>query len=264
MGNLAMGASATVSIQATALQPGSITNTATVSADESDPAPNNNSATIGTTIGQSGYLTVTLSPQAAIAAGAKWQVDNGSWQASGTTLSNIGTGSHTVTFQNVAGLTSPANQTVTVSNGRTTSAAGTYVQQTGSLIVAISPQAAVDEGAQWQMDSGGWQASGSEISNVPIGPHTVSFKDVTGWTTPGNVGVTVANGQTATITGTYAQQAGSLVLTITPVAAVQAGARWKLDSGAWQPSGAIITILPPGSHTVTFNNVAGWIANFYY
>lgn len=258
MGNLAMGASATVSIQATALQPGSITNTATVSADESDPAPNNNSATIGTTIGQSGYLTVTLSPQAAIAAGAKWQVDNGSWQASGTTLSNVGTGSHTVTFQNVAGLTSPANQTVTVSNGRTTSAAGTYVQQTGSLIVASSPQAAVDEGAQWQMDSGGWQASGSGISNVPIGPHTVSFKDVTGWTTPGNVGVMVANGQTATITGTYAQQAGSLVLTITPVAAVQAGAQWKLDSRAWQPSGAIITNLPPGSHTVSFNNVAGW------
>ena len=257
MGNLAMGASATVSIQTTALQPGNITNTATISADESDPAPNNNSVTIGTTIGQSGILTVTLSPQAAVAAGAQWKMDNGSWQASGTTLSNIGTGSHTVTFQNVAGLTAPANQTVTVSNGRTSTVAGTYVQQVGSLMVTISPQAAIDEGAQWKLDSGAWQPSGAIITNLPAGSHTVSFNNVAGWTSPARQKVTISKNQGTASIGDYVQNAGTLTVTLSPKTAIDAGVQWQVDSGGWINSGTRLSLVA-GTHTVSFKEVEGW------
>src|SRR5208337_2530639 len=49
-------------------------------------------------------------------------------------------------------------------------------------------------------------------------------------------------------------------VTIRPAAAVSAGARWNVDGGAWQASGATVSSLSVGSHTVAFNSITGWIA----
>ena len=46
-----------------------------------------------------GALTVTLTPQEAIDAGARWHVDGGEWQESGDTVSGLSVGSHTVKLQ---------------------------------------------------------------------------------------------------------------------------------------------------------------------
>jgi uncharacterized repeat protein (TIGR03803 family) len=53
--------------------------------------------------------------------------------------------------------------------------------------------------------------------------------------------------------------AGNLKVTLNPAAAVSAGARWRVDGGSWQASGATLK-LNPGTHTVDFNAVIGWIA----
>ena len=50
LGDLAVGASATVTIVVTPSAAGSLTNTADVTANELDPDPSNNSATVTTTI----------------------------------------------------------------------------------------------------------------------------------------------------------------------------------------------------------------------
>ena len=85
---------------------------------------------------QTGSLAVTISPQGAIDAGAKWRrAGTGTWQNSGATETGIPVGQHTVEFSDVAGWTKPGNQTVTISNGQTTNTSGTYVQQIGSLTV---------------------------------------------------------------------------------------------------------------------------------
>ncbi len=57
------------------------------------------------------------------------------------------------------------------------------VQASGSVAVSISPQGAVDAGAQWKVDTGNWQSSGATVSGLTAGAHTLSFKDVTGWNT---------------------------------------------------------------------------------
>jgi PKD repeat protein len=76
---------------------------------------------------QSGSLTVTISPTGAASAGAKWNVDGGStWYASGAVVPNLSVGSHTVAFSGVQGWTAPSSQTVTITNGQTASATGTY------------------------------------------------------------------------------------------------------------------------------------------
>jgi len=52
---------------------------------------------------------------------------------------------------------------------------------------------------------------------------------------------------------------GSVRVVISPAQAVLAGARWRLDGGAWQDSGDLVTNLIPGIHTVEFDVVGTWI-----
>ena len=52
---------------------------------------------------------------------------------------------------------------------------------------------------------------------------------------------------------------GALTVTLTPAAAITQGAQWSVDGGtSWESSGGTVT-LPPGSHTVTFSAIAGWV-----
>jgi hypothetical protein len=135
---------------------------------------------------------------------------------------------------------------------------GTYTQQTGSLKVTISPQGAITAGAQWNVDGGAWQASGSTVANLILGSHLLAFRVISGWNTPASQTATISNGQTTSLTGTYTQQTGSLKVTITPSGAVSAGAQWNVDSGSWQTSGATVSNLSVGSHTVAFKSITGW------
>jgi len=77
------------------------------------------------------------------------------------------------------------------------------ISQTGALSVTISPAGAVSARAQWQVDGGVWQNSGATVSSLSAGGHAVSFKTVSGYSTPGGKSVTVASGQTATTSGSY-------------------------------------------------------------
>jgi hypothetical protein len=53
---------------------------------------------------------------------------------------------------------------------------------------------------------------------------------------------------------------GALQVTLNPLCAVADGARWQVDGGAWQNSGATVTNLAGGNHTIAFTNIAGWLA----
>jgi hypothetical protein len=97
-------------------------------------------------------------------------------------------GQHTVEFSDIAGWTNPGIQTVAITEGQTANIGGTYTPQpTGSLRVTINPSGAVAAGAQWRrMGASAWQDSGTMESGIPVGQHTVEFKNVAGWTKPGN------------------------------------------------------------------------------
>ena len=75
---------------------------------------------------QTGALQVTITPAAAITAGAQWQVDGGVCQTNGATVSGLTVGNHTVGFSTVAGWITPASQTITVISNQTTVATGIY------------------------------------------------------------------------------------------------------------------------------------------
>ena len=52
--------------------------------------------------------------------------------------------------------------------------------------------------------------------------------------------------------------AGGVKMTIAPVAAIGAGALWKVDGGNWKKSGATVNGLSVGTHAVHFSTVTGW------
>jgi uncharacterized repeat protein (TIGR03803 family) len=56
-----------------------------------------------------------------------------------------------------------------------------------------------------------------------------------------------------------AHAAGSLKVTLTPPQAVSAGAQWRVDGGAWRPSGATVKNLSNSTHAVDFKSASGWI-----
>ena len=211
-----------------------------------------------TTPGILSALQVTITPAAAITAGAMWQVDGGMLQNSGTTVSNLPVGNHTVSFSTIFGWTTPASQTVSVKANSTAKASGTYVVQPGSLTVNISPTAAVTNGAKWQVDGGKLQNSGATVTNLTPGTHQLSFNTISGWVTPANQTVSISNDLTTTASGTYVLQTGSLQVTIGPAAVLASGAEWQVDYGTWQESAATVTNLSVGNHTVSFRGIDYW------
>jgi hypothetical protein len=60
--------------------------------------------------------------------------------------------------------------------------------------------------------------------------------------------------------GAFALNVGSLQVTINPTGAVNNGAKWRIDRGAWQDPGATVVGLAPGTgiHTLSFNSVSGY------
>jgi uncharacterized protein YukJ len=159
---------------------------------------------------QTGSLQVTLNP-----AVTQWAVDNGAWQNSGTVVSGLSVGSHTVTFGPLSGWTAPASQTISISANQTNSITATYIAapQTGSLQVTLSPAV-----TQWAVDNGAWQNSGTIVSGLLAGPHTLTFSALAGWITPASQTNLIVANQTNSIAVNYVfdPQTGSGPPTVGP------------------------------------------------
>lgn len=160
----------------------------------------NHRITIG--LKTSAQISVAIQPQAARDAGAQWSVDGGViWYDSGMTIPKA-TGDYTVTYKDVSGWTTPADQSATLTTENAT-VTGTYVaiSPTGDLTVTIEPQSACDAGAQWRLlGTETWLDSGATAAGLDAGDYTIEFKTLDGWVTPDAQSVTVLTGQTASIT----------------------------------------------------------------
>jgi hypothetical protein len=73
-----------------------------------------------------GSLTVTISPAAAVSAGAKWNVDGGLWHVSGAKV-ELPAGNHTVAFRHLGAWFAPPKQKVAITSGNPTPINSTYV-----------------------------------------------------------------------------------------------------------------------------------------
>ncbi|HPO11963.1 MAG TPA: right-handed parallel beta-helix repeat-containing protein [Candidatus Hydrogenedentes bacterium] len=76
-------------------------------------------------------------------------------------------------------------------------------KKVGSLQVNLLPPEAMSAGAQWAVDESEWHASGATVSDLSEGVHTVTFKDIAGWTAPEPQDVQIVADETQVITATY-------------------------------------------------------------
>lgn len=82
--------------------------------------------------------------------------------------------------------------------------AGDYVGG-GSVTVTLTGLDDPSQGA-WKIgESDSWMASGKTVVGVPAGVQTIIYKEVSGYTTPANGSVKVADGKDASTTGTYSK-----------------------------------------------------------
>ena len=207
-----------------------------------------------------GSLQVAINPAAAVSAGAEWNLDGGLWQQSGATVGVSSPGSHTVNFTPVNGWTAPTSQTVVVSATQTTEATATYVPipQFGSLLVAISPAAAVSNGAEWNVDGGGWQTSGSVVSGLSPGSHTVKFSTaVVGYTAPPSQSVSVTANQTAVTSATYSEIVSSITVDYPPGTPIVSGSS-IIDCGVSLSSTATSLTFEVLNNSATNLVLSGW------
>jgi alpha-tubulin suppressor-like RCC1 family protein len=156
-----------------------------------------------TNIGPTGSLLVNLLPPSAVSGGALWNVDGGAWQTNNATVSSLALGSHTVAFSSINGWNTPASVSVLISNNTITVTNGIYVQQPGSLLVNIAPSPAVSQGAAWRVDGGAWQGSGTSVSGLTVGTHTVTYIPLAGWTNPASQSVFIFANQPTVTNATF-------------------------------------------------------------
>jgi len=78
--------------------------------------------------------------------------------------------------------------------------------QIGSLQVSLSPQQAIDGGAQWRrVGSSAWLDSGQTEVGVPAGQVTIEFKAISGWTQPEPRMVSIVHNQTCYVSAEYVE-----------------------------------------------------------
>jgi Mg-chelatase subunit ChlD/sugar lactone lactonase YvrE len=202
-------------------------------------------------------VRVILQPAGAVAAGGQWSVNGGAWHNSGdyVTISDTNALTLQLGYRTIYGWTPPSLETVTISNGITTTLTR-YYRRNGTLTVHLEP-AAISNDAAFRVDGGAWQMSGVTVSNVSPGSHLLEYKDVEGWAAPVSEGITLGEGEAAEVTRFYQWAMGRLVVYIAPAGAVAGGAKWTIDGSNYYDSGYTLG-LTSGVYIVQFKNIAAW------
>lgn len=78
-----------------------------------------------------------------------------------------------------------------------------------ALKATLLPVEAVSAGAQWRVDGGIWRASGTTVTGLVAGAHTVSFGSAAGWVAPSDISTATTNGMINAISATYTPEASS-------------------------------------------------------
>jgi len=134
---------------------------------------------------------VTIAPSGAVSAGAAWQVDGGPSENSGVTVTNLSAGNYTVSFTPVFGWIAPSNQTVTITNGETTTVTGVYTLAVINLSgVILSGTNLVLYGINGQSGMTYYVLTSTNLT-LPLSQWTPIATDVL--TASGNFTITVTN-----------------------------------------------------------------------
>lgn len=152
-------------------------------------------------------LSVTITPAAAVSAGAKWSVDGGGvWNDSGASLAALAPGDYTVSYRPIRGWATPSPERINLTSGSSRSLSGIYQEiQVGSISVAASPLEAKNSSQGWRVSGDAIWASFDVARSMDRGTYRLEFGDVSGdkWYTPVSRDVIITGGETTSVSGVY-------------------------------------------------------------
>ena len=215
----------------------------------------------------SGSLSVTLQPSGAVAAGAQWRVDSGSYRNHGDTATGLTPGSHTVSFKTVTGYTAPTDHTVTITAGTAASDSGNYTPiAAATYALTLSPGGSMGSSTPspvGTMNGGALVYTAGTLvqltANANLGYHFVGWGgDLTGTANPTSL---TMNGNKS-VTANFASgdpNMGTIIVTLLPSAAAAAGVTWGFNSSDFRASGSSYTTWP-ATYALSLHPVDGWLA----
>jgi hypothetical protein len=203
----------------------------------------------GTYVQQVGTLSVTTNN-----INSSFTISPGSYTGGGTSWSrpNTPTGTYSITFNAISGYTTPTDTSKTLSSGGTASFTGTYVQQVGTLSVTTN-----NINSSFTISPGSYTGGGTSWSrpNTPTGTYSIVFNAISGYTTPTDTNKTLTSGGTASFTGTYVQQVGTLSVTTNNI-----NSSFTISPGSYTGGGTSWSRpnTPTGTYTIVFNAISGY------
>lgn len=202
--------------------------------------------------GVTGYLRVTTSP----ALPSQITVDGNPADTWGLTWLKVGVGSHEVCFRDVAGYTTPACQTVAVTQGATSTVTGSFVAR-GYLRVTTSPPVA----SQISVD-GVPRDNWGMWTDLPVGSHEVCFGAVADHLPPSCQTVNLTAGATTEVTGTFTSSPGAAGLSgvgyLRATTSPAVPSQISVDGTIADTWGLVWLEIAPGTHQVCFSAVEGY------
>lgn len=178
----------------------------------------------------------------------QWRLYGGAWQASGATLSGLRPGDYGIQFASVPGWFDVPDYGITLAEGENKTASYEHLRH-ATITATLAPGS-----AQWRVNGGPWQPSGATVGALFSGNYTVNYSTVAGMSTPPSETFALGAGQQKSITRSYG---GTSSLTVN---LVPASGQWRVDGGAWQPSGSVTFNLALGSHSIEYAPLTGYLA----
>jgi len=142
----------------------------------------------------------------------------------------------------------------------------TPAPSTGFLQVGLTTPAPAGGVAAWRVDGGAWRASQTVVGNLTAGSHAVDFKPVAGWTRPIAQNVTVAAGQTSSLSTRYGLSGTSLLpLDIPAATGISHGINenftgaldnWTQQSGSWSVGSGMASVTADGSQPASWYSLS--------
>jgi len=132
-------------------------------------------------------------------------------------------------------------------------------EKLSSLTVIITPEEAILNGAQWQVEGNEiWNNSGDKVENLYAGNYKVTFSQPIGWSTSEYIIVEIGEHEDKVIEVKY-WESGGILIHIYPYEVVNLGAKWKvINQTDWLNPGELI-ILSLGWYDVVFSDIEGYV-----
>ncbi len=222
-----------------------------------------------------GSVVVDIEPNEVLLAQPGWKLANPdknggntrvNWYKSGQKVQKVPVGTQTIVFKEVADWYTPKQISIKIEQNSTKRVKARYkAKEYGKLVVKIGPNEVLACNPQWRIGNGSWHKSGAEAGKVVVGKQKVTFQVVPGWLVPDETSVEITRNKLSEITAMYKKiPTGQVTASISPAAAVKAGAMWRIDgdknhSGKWYKPGQVVSGVKVGDVEIEANKVKGWV-----